>query len=149
VTAEVDRAVQVHLEPAPGDVVVLLPATALQAIWRRLLEVQLAGARDGVGLRPDVARAMENLRAAASTPFAMSARGRDSRTSADIGAASEHAPTPTAPASMSTQQAGDRLGVGTRHMRRIATAAGVVPIGRDCWSADDIAALAATRRRAR
>lgn len=99
--------------------------------------------RDGGSVKPEFAEALMVLRMAALDFHAarpVSADGPVERTFADIAGASSYGP-----AVVSTQGMADRLQVGVRQARRIADAAGVVPVARDAWAREDVNILVAQR----
>lgn len=115
------------------------------AYYFRLAVTELGARRlEGARLAPALRSAQDALRSAVqerSMP-AMSADGHVSRTSADM---------PTELISegfLSTDAMADRLGVGVRHARRLASEAGIEPAARDAWHSCDIDRLVAIRRTA-
>lgn len=116
---------------------VFLPAQVCEPIWRVLRAELARHTRDGGRVRPEVAQAVETLRAAAFNH--VSTRGQDPRTYADMGASSEPRPL------LSTADLASRLGVSERHARRIAHEEGIAPAARNAWHRADVAALAARR----
>lgn len=117
---------------------VFLPGHLAEPIWRTLREDITRRQRDGGRIRPEVAQALEVLRAAAMAY--LSADGHDVRTFADIGPESTAAPL------MTTADLAARLGVSDRHARRIAHAEGIKPVARNLWHREDAAAMVARRR---
>lgn len=116
---------------------VFLPGHLAEPLWR-VLRTEIGRRRaDGGQVRPDMAQALDVLRAAAVAH--MSAQGHDSRTLADMGAPCEEKPL------VSTSDLATRLGVTERHARRVARTEGVEPAGRNLWHRADVAALE-TRR---
>lgn len=117
---------------------VWLAAHLAEPIWRALrAEIERRRA-DGGRVRPEVAEALDVLRAAAFSHLT-DANGPISRTSADIAACS------AASAVVPTEAAADRLGVTERHFRRLAAAEGIASLGRNRWARTDVEALAARR----
>lgn len=116
---------------------VFLPAFLAEPIWRVLLEDIQRRQRDGGQVRPEVAQALEVLRAAALAY--MSARGPDLRTFPDMAAES------TPKRLLTTADLATRLRVSERHARRIAKAEGIEPAARNLWAREDVAALAVHR----
>lgn len=118
---------------------VFLPAAVCDPLWR-VLRAELARHRaNGGRVRPDVASALDALRAAALAH--LSAHGRPARTTADIGASSPHEKPMLTTGEMATL-----LGCTERHARRLAAAEHIEPAARGLWHRDDVAALAAARR---
>lgn len=111
---------------------------ACAVIWPILRAHIDTRTREGGQVRPEVAEALAALRMAA-LEHAMSANGHRERTSADIPKSWELGPT------MTTGQLADRLGVGDRQARRIASAHGLRPVGRGTWATEDVEALTASR----
>lgn len=119
---------------------VILPASVAYPLWRILRRELDRHRADGGQIRPDIAAALDTLRAAAHH-HAMTANGQAGRTSADT------AP-PSPPELITTQQLADRLGCTERHARRLAAAAGIQAAARGCWHRDDVLHLARTRQEA-
>lgn len=120
---------------------VFLDAEVASMYWN-LMRVRLAAGRvDGGRVAPPVRMAQEALRAAVLEMSAMSADGRVSGLPADIAAGS------TTGDLVSTQAMADRLGIGPRHARRLASEAGIESAARDAWWATDVDRLATRRRR--
>lgn len=120
---------------------VFLPAHVCHPLWlvlRRELDRQRG---NGGTVRPEVAAALEALRAAALDHLAtVSATGHPTRTSPDTRARSERK-------LVTTGQLAVRLGVTSRHARRLAQAAGLQPAARGFWYPDDAAHLVELRRK--
>ncbi|UGQ15030.1 hypothetical protein LO772_16560 [Yinghuangia sp. ASG 101] len=103
------------------------------------LRAQLARHRaDGGRVRPEVAAALDTLRAAALHHLA-SPNGHDERTFEDTPPASERE-------LIRTEQLADRLHVTPRHARRLAAQAGVTPAARNAWHPDDVQHLTRLRK---
>lgn len=117
---------------------VYLPGEVCERLWRVLHAHLAERQRTGGQVRPEIAAALDVLRAAALAH--VSANGHVPRTSADMGASSSE------PELVTTDQLADRLGVSPRHARRIASAEGIAAAGRGIWSREDAAALVARRR---
>ncbi|MFI6895272.1 hypothetical protein ACIBM4_14260 [Streptomyces sp. NPDC050256] len=119
---------------------VFLPAEVCHPLWL-VLRQHLAGHRaDGGQVRPEVAAALDALRAAGLNHLtAASPNGRPARTSADIGAGSTRA-------LVTTEELGGRLGVTGRHIRRLAAQHGLTAAARGLWHPDDAAYLARLRK---
>lgn len=105
------------------------------------LAVQQLGAHrlEGARVSPMLRAAQDALRAALQEQ-AMSADGHLSRTSADMAAES------TSEGLFSSDAMAERLGVGVRQARRLASAAGIEPAARDAWHCADIEKLVDLRR---
>jgi hypothetical protein len=118
---------------------VFLPADVCHPLWLAL-RAQLARHRaDGGLVRPEVAAALDALRAASLAH--LSANGHPERTSADIEAPSDRGRLVT------TEALAGRLGVTGRHVRRLAAAEGITPAARGLWQPDDAQHLVTTHRR--
>lgn len=118
---------------------VFLPAEVCHPLWLAL-RTQLARHRaEGGTVRPDVAAALEALRAASLAH--LSANGHPARTSVDIEPLSNRE-------LISTEQLAVRLGVSERHARRLAAQAGVTPAARNAWHPDDAQHLVNSHRKA-
>lgn len=133
-----------EVEPRPPAALVstggvFLPAYLAEPIWRVLRDAVSVRLRDGGRVRPELAQAIEVLRAAAMAEL-VRANGHDPRTSADLDPSSE----PSA-GSLPTEALATRLGVSVRHARRVARAEGFAPVRRNCWAREDVEALAAQR----
>jgi hypothetical protein len=116
---------------------VYLPAAVCYPLWRAV-RAQLDRQRaDGGRVRPEIAAAVDALRAAAL--HSMSANGPAPRTPADTGA-------PSTRGLVTTDQLAARLGVTARHARRLAARAGLKPAARGLWRPDDAAYLTRTRK---
>lgn len=116
---------------------VFLPGGVCHPLWLAL-RAQIDRQRaDGGQVRPEIAAALDALRAAGLAY--LSANGRPSRTFADIGASSDRE-------LLTTEQLAVRLGVSERHARRLASLAGIRPAARNAWHRDDVAHLAILRR---
>ncbi|MBT2207024.1 hypothetical protein [Actinomadura sp. NEAU-AAG7] len=130
-------------EPPPAVITAggaFLPGSVCEPLWR-VLRAELARHRaDGGRVRPDVAAALDTLRAAAMAH--LSASGHAARTLADIGASS-----PRDKALLTTGEMATALGVCDRHARRLAATERIAPAARGLWRADDVAALVAARRK--
>ncbi|MET7752592.1 hypothetical protein [Micromonospora sp. NPDC005367] len=117
-----------------------LPAHVCEPVWRVLRTAIDRQRADGYQIRPEIADALDALRAAAVAHLTdMSAHGRDLRTSEDLDASSP------SPALLTTAALAIRLGVTERHARRIATAEGIQPAARNAWHREDVTALVARR----
>lgn len=132
---------RVRSGPPPAAVItaggVFLPGHLAEPVWRVLRDDILRRQRDGGRVRPEVAQALNVLRAAALAH--LSANGPDLRTSADI--AAESTPSPV----ITTAELATLLRVSTRHARRIARSEGVAPVARNLWAREDAAALVKRR----
>lgn len=130
-------------EPGPALIAAggaFLPGSVCDPIWR-VLRAELDRRRaDGGRVRPEVAEALNVLRAAALAHLT-SATGHAERTREDIGASSPEQ------ALITTDQLAARLGVTPRHARRIAEDEQVRPVARGLWHADDATALEVARTR--
>ncbi|WP_165984208.1 helix-turn-helix domain-containing protein [Streptomyces sp. YIM 98790] len=114
-----------------------IPGPACFPLWQ-ILRRELGRHRaDGGQLRPDIAAALDALRAAAHAH--MSAAGPDSRTPAADQAACEQP-------LVTTAELAARLGVSDRHARRLAAASGIRPAARGAWHTTDADHLQATRK---
>jgi hypothetical protein len=107
-------------------------------VWRALRAAVERGQEDGGRVRPEIAHALDVLRAAAFSHLT-AASGPISRTSADLDPPSE------ASAVVPTEAAADRLNVSTRHFRRLAAAEGISPLGRNRWARADVEVLVVRR----
>ncbi|MBB0243883.1 hypothetical protein FNQ90_07120 [Streptomyces alkaliphilus] len=120
--------------------VVVLPASVAYPLWV-ILRRELARHRDGGGrLRPDMADALDALRAAAHH-HAMTANGHPARTP-------DPDPAPSRHELLTTDQLAELLGVTARHARRLAAASGIEPAARGAWHPDDAHHLTRTRQEA-
>ncbi|MFD0138021.1 hypothetical protein ACFVIL_29275 [Streptomyces sp. NPDC127159] len=117
---------------------VYLPANACRILWPVLQAHYREHVASGGDVYPVVQDALTAMRAAAHDH--MSARGRDSRTSADITGALKGE-------LIRTEQLAFRLGVSERHARRLAAQAGVTPASRNAWLPEDADHLVQTYRR--
>lgn len=128
--------------PAPAVIAaggVFLPAEVCHPLWLAL-RAQLARHRaDGGQVRPEVAAALDALRAASLAH--LSASGRTEQTSADIEA-------PSTRGLVTTEALASRLGVTDRHVRRLAAQHGITAAARGLWHADDAQHLANTHGKA-
>ncbi|MGW7361989.1 hypothetical protein ACWGI8_00825 [Streptomyces sp. NPDC054841] len=116
---------------------VFLPAEVCHPLWLAL-RAQLARHRaDGGQVRPEVAAALDALRAAALTH--LSANGHPERTPADISA-------PSTRRLVTTEELSGRLGVTGRHIRRLAAQHGVTAAARGLWHPEDAEHLARLRK---
>lgn len=116
---------------------VFLPADVCHPIWLALRQ-QLAHHRaDGGHIRPEVAAAIDALRAAAHTH--LSTNGQPARTPPDIEPPSPHG-------LVTTEELASRLGVTSRHTRRLAQQASIQPAARGLWNPDDAAHLVQLRK---
>lgn len=122
---------------------VFLPAEVCHPLWLAL-RAQLARHRaEGGRVRPEVAAALDALRAAGLSHLTdMSANGHGERTPTDIAASSAHDRLVT------TEELAGRLGVTGRHARRLAAAEGITPAARGLWRPDDVQHLVNAHRRA-
>ncbi|MGW6456655.1 hypothetical protein ACWF94_12155 [Streptomyces sp. NPDC055078] len=107
---------------------VFLPAAVCHPLWLALRAQLARHRRDGGMVRPEVAEALDALRAAALVH--LSTYGHEPRTFADMSAGSTRG-------LLSTGQLAVRLGVTERHARRLAAQAGVTPAARNAWHPDD------------
>ncbi|MFE9481461.1 hypothetical protein ACFYNM_22995 [Streptomyces spororaveus] len=119
---------------------VFLPAEVCHPLWLALRAQVNRHRADGGRVRPDVAAALDALRAAGLNHL-MSTSGHHERTPADI-------PAPSERGLITTEELAGRLGVTGRHVRRLAAAEGVSSAGRGLWHPDDAQHLARTRRKA-
>ena len=118
---------------------VFLPGSVCEPLWR-VLRAELARHRaDGGRVRPDVAAAVDTLRAAAYAH--VSANGLPTRTFSDMAPSS-----PNEKPLLTTGDMATALGVTERHARRLAAAERITPAARGLWHPEDVAALAAARR---
>ncbi|WP_127501954.1 hypothetical protein [Actinoplanes solisilvae] len=120
-----------------GGGVWLSPAIA-DPVWRALREAVERRRADGGRVRPEIAEALDVLRAAAFSHLT-DANGHESRTSADID------PRSALTCPVPTSALADRLGVSPRHARRLARAEGIEPVTRNAWAREDVEALVARR----
>lgn len=120
---------------------VLVSAEMCFPVFRALDEWAKEHERRGAMVRPELRKVVETLRGAGMnhilTADVRSERTSE-RTSPDIAASCEQA--------LTTGAMALRLGVSERHARRLATVAGVAPVSRGRWHAEDVAALVAARR---
>jgi hypothetical protein len=128
--------------PAPALIAaggVFLPAHVCHPLWLAL-RAQLDRHRGAGGrVRPEVAAALDALRAGALHHLATSPNGHTERTSEDTGASSDRE-------LIRTEQLADRLHVTPRHARRLAAQAGVTPAARNAWHPDDVQHLTRLRK---
>ncbi|GAB3995317.1 hypothetical protein GCM10029992_12250 [Glycomyces albus] len=117
---------------------VFLPASVCHPLWLAVRAQLDRNRADGGRVRPEVAAALDVLRAAALAH--LSAPGPAPRTAPDIEAGSSRD-------LVATDQLAGRLGVTPRHARRLADAAGITPAARGLWHADDAAHLIESYRR--
>ncbi|MBO2456554.1 hypothetical protein [Actinomadura violacea] len=119
-----------------------LPAAVCGPFWR-VLRAYLARHRaDGGQVAPDVAAALDVLRAAHLAHLVETTANEPVRADGpNIGASSA---TDSGP--VRTGDLAARLGVTEQHARRLARRAGVTPVSRGLWAAQDAAALVAARR---
>lgn len=111
----------------------------------RLAVAELGARRlESARVAPPLRSAQEALRAAVQerSMSAMSADGHVSGHLADMTSES------VSGGLLSTEAMADRLHVGTRHARRIASQAGIEPAARDAWHSTDVDELVAQRRTA-
>ncbi|WP_217169626.1 hypothetical protein [Streptomyces sp. AC512_CC834] len=122
---------------------VWLPAEVCHPLWL-VLRAHLEGRRaDGGRVRPEIAAALDTLRAAGLAHLTdTSPNGHDQRTSTDITASSDPRRLVT------TEELSRRLGVTGRHARRLAAAEGITPAARGLWHPDDARHLTRTHRKA-
>ncbi|MCX4972183.1 hypothetical protein [Streptomyces sp. NBC_00620] len=117
---------------APPSVIaaggVFLPAEVCHPLWLALRAQLMQHRAEGGRVRPEVAAALDALRAASQAH--MSANGHSARTSVDIEPSSDRE-------LISTEQLAVRLRVTERHARRLAAQAGVTPAARNAWHPDD------------
>ncbi|MGW3646690.1 hypothetical protein [Streptomyces sp. NPDC000878] len=119
---------------------VFLPAEVCHPLWLALRK-QLAHHRaEGGRVRPEVAAALDTLRAASLAH--LSATGHPARTSLDIEPPSAHDRLVT------TEELAGRLGVTGRHVLRLAAAEGITPVARGRWLPDDAQHLVNSHRKA-
>lgn len=118
---------------------VYLPASACYPLWRAIRRELDRHRADGGRVPPDVADAVNALRAAGLTHISASANGPDLRTLTDIDAESARGP-------ITTADLAGRLGVTDRHVRRLAAAEGIKPLARGLWRREDADHIARTRR---
>lgn len=118
---------------------VFLPGAVCEPLWRVLRSELVRHRANGGRVRPDVAAALDALRAAALDH--LSANGHPARTPADIGASS-----PEHKAHLTTGEMATKLGVTERHARRLARGEGIESAARGLWRAEDVAALTVARR---
>ncbi|MGJ6961153.1 hypothetical protein ACSDR0_04525 [Streptosporangium sp. G11] len=135
----------VALPDGPGPALIAtgayLPGSVCDPIWR-VLRTYLAKHRaDGGHVLPEIAAAVEVLRAAGHLHTITSANGSASRNPAEISASSPEQ------ALITTDQLAARLGVTPRHARNIARDGHVRPVARGLWHADDATALEVARVR--
>ncbi|MFJ6934460.1 hypothetical protein [Streptomyces sp. NPDC101132] len=121
---------------------VFLPAEVCHPLWLAL-RTHLAGRRaDGGQIRPEIAAALDALRAAGLDHLTReTANGHPNRTSADTDGSSTRD-------LVTTAELSGRLGVTGRHARRLATAEDVRPAARGLWHPDDAEHLVRTYRKA-
>lgn len=117
-----------------------LPAEVCHPLWLALRAQLVRHRADGGQVRPEVAAALDALRAAALDHLT-SADGQPERTSADIDASSTRA-------LVTTEELSGRLGVTSRHLRRLAAQHGVTAAARGLWHPDDAEHLTRSRRKA-
>lgn len=117
---------------------VFLPAEVCHPLWLAL-RAQLARHRaDGGQVRPEVAAALDALRAA-GLEHLTSPNGHPERTSADIEALSTRD-------LVTTEELAGRLGVTGRHIRRLAAQQGVTAAARGLWHPEDAEHLSRLRK---
>lgn len=120
-----------------------IDAVACRYYWE-LARADLARHQlQGGQIRPELRSAQDALRSVAlaySQMSATSAVGHVSRSPADM------APESVSGGLVSTRVLADRLGVGSRHARRIASAAGIQAAARDAWHSADVDQLISKRR---
>ncbi|MGW0630149.1 hypothetical protein [Streptomyces sp. NPDC002758] len=117
---------------------VFLPAEVCYPLWHVLRDHLGRHRANGGRVRPEVAAALDALRAAGLTH--MSAGGHEPPASADIRPSSDRE-------LIRTEQLAVWLGVSERHARRLAAQAGVTPAARNAWHPDDVQHLVRTHRR--
>jgi hypothetical protein len=121
---------------------VFLAGELAEPLWRFLQAAIRQHERDGAHVRSEIREALDALRVCALREINVRTNGHLSRTLADIERASESQ-------AITTASLAGLLGVGDRQARRIALAAGVVPIQRGRWRRADALALADGRDRKR
>ncbi|MBP5892807.1 hypothetical protein [Streptomyces scabiei] len=114
---------------------VYLPPSVAYALWRPLRELLARHRADGGHVRPEVAAALDALRASAHSHMCGSEQGK--RTSVhdrDSGRL------------VTTGELAGRLGVTGFHVRRLAAAAGITRVAHGRWAPEDADRLAEMRR---
>jgi hypothetical protein len=124
---------------AAGAVVV--PAKLAEPLWAAMRLWIRERERNGARVRSDVQDLVDALRLAAlANSLAADPSGPEVRTSPDL-----DPPSVTSAGVLPTEVLAVRLGVSCRHARRVARAEGIAPVRRNCWAAEDVAALVARR----
>jgi hypothetical protein len=122
-------------EPAAAERPAVIPAAAALPIWRAVRAQMARHRAEGGHVRPEVAAALEELRAAALAH--MCVPGQPERTSG-------HAEARDRP--VTTAELAARLGVTGFHVRRLAAAAGIRRVARGLWAPEDADRLTAQRK---
>jgi hypothetical protein len=120
------------------QVTLTLSAAACYPVWLALRADAEKRRRNGGSVRPEVAEALDALRAAAQIHLG-SANVRNAGLAADIRTGSSQ--------DLTTGDLAAQLGVCERHARRLAHSAGVRSVARGLWRREDAAALVARRKR--
>ncbi|MBD2897254.1 hypothetical protein amrb99_62130 [Actinomadura sp. RB99] len=119
-----------------------LPGAVCGPFWRVLRDYLARHRADGGQVPPNVAAALDALRAAHLAHLVETTANEPARTDGpNIGASSAADSGP-----VRTGDLAARLGVTEQHARRLARRAGVTPVSRGLWAAQDAAALVAARR---
>lgn len=120
---------------------VFLPAEVCDPIWRVMREYLAKHERNGGRVRPEVRTALDAMRAAAlahlGTVDLRSSEDAERRTPKIAGLSGQI---------LTTGQMADSLGVTEQHARVLARQAGIAPVSRGRWLAEDVAALEVARR---
>ncbi|WP_405359798.1 hypothetical protein OG535_13285 [Kitasatospora sp. NBC_00085] len=131
--------------PAPAVIAaggVFLPAGVCHPLWLAVRAQTDRHRANGGQVRPEVAAALNALRAASLAHLAgTSVTGPDERTSPDTDASSTRG-------LVTTEELAGRLGVTGRHLRRLAAAQSITSAARGLWHPDDAAHLIRTYRKA-
>lgn len=122
----------------------IIAGHACEPIWQILQAEILRRQRDGGQVRPEVASAIEALRAAAQAHIALRRMSACGPVSSDLADMAAESMTSTY---SSTQDMAGRLHVDPSYARRLAKKAGIQPIGRDRWRTCDVDELEAQRKR--
>lgn len=123
---------------------VFLPGEVCEQLWRFLHRELQRHRSDGGRVRPELVEAVEVLRKAAQAHLlaaSVSANGLENGHQTDLRAWWDQEP-----GTVTTEQAATRLGITSRHLRRIANTEGVHPVAHNTWNREDIESLANTRR---
>ncbi|MFF5004110.1 hypothetical protein ACFY3G_14845 [Streptomyces phaeochromogenes] len=126
--------------PAPPPAVlddggVYLPASVAFTLWKPLRDLLARHRADGGHIHPEVAAALDALRASAYAH--MCDPEQDKRTSRDD---------PDRTDLVTTGELAGRLGVTGFHVRRLAAAAGITRVAHGRWAPEDADRLAELRR---